>query len=610
MSSVSQASSTYLLSNSKFVDAYNNRHLINSIQNSDIAESKSKTSFNQGRLYDPFEGIVSKDNHHPCTSNSIDSASSSLIQNKLKKLNSLDSYEVKADDLKFKYKQHLIEFLNYIIGKYKEFEHNLKLNGFIWNESFEKNLVFLNLIKLGNGYKNMIMNLLQHLNSLSTFVDKNLLSCNIFQLVYNSQLDQFRFGKIINESLFTDEFKFNLLSYYYKLNFILSQDLNNDQKWCSIPIEIWFKLPSFIKLIHDDVKLLYSSHFQDLQICLVKLNSISSKFKVVDNLKNKNPIISWTDLRQIDHSLKMKFPDYCVDKYSISYSEIPDDFNQKPLSTSIDNKLVHVNQPNQNFKDKDHKQSSSSISRSTSLKRSLTTMVKRSFSLGDLKGKVKDNCHENNSSPEQPPTRSNSLRQLSFFNKKEVTESLPIQDGGELNLKLQKSQTLQHQINVLSQFRRKLNSLGQQLIQFLIIQLKYVKLWENSSATYPTSEKTPYIKSMYQLFTEKLQNQIQFTKDTVVPLIDQKLICPIDECLEIAESGNIDVMHLNQFIELIVKQYNQLYCDWLEGIIGSSSIKEYERLYHESKSLSGSKPKGDDIILYYNQLLELKNLMS
>ncbi|KAI5955066.1 FAV1 [Candida jiufengensis] len=543
--------SSYLLSNTKFVDTYNNRTLLNQSQQNSLQTSAPN---NQFQLYDPFEGRISKQQ----PSSSTDSNSSNMIHEKLKKLQTKDSIELKTNDLKFQYKQHLIEFLNFIIGKYKEFEHNLKINGFLYNDSLERNLVFLNLVKLNNGYKNLIMNLLNKLNSISTCIDKNLLSCNIFQLVYNSSLDQFPIGFLVVD-FFTNEFKFNLLSYYYKLNFIMSQNFDLDQNWLSVPIEIWFKLPSFIKLIHDDVKILYPHHHQDLQICLIKLNSINSKFKIVDVLKNKNPITSWSDLSQVDNLLQLKFPDYC----DSTYKSIPDDFNNKPLSTS-------------------------------------TSIVKRSFSLNDVKEETQVYNESTTEKVEQPPKRSKSLKQISLFTiKKDEIPPLPILETPT------KNQTIQHQVTILLQFRKKLQNLGNQLIEFLNLQLKYVKLWQNCVSPQPTTN-SPYIKSIYQLYTEKLKNQILFTNETIIPHIHLKLVTPINECLSIIDKGVVDLQHLCHFIELIVKQYNQLYCDWLEGIIGFSSIKEYEKLYYQNCA----KPNGDDIIVYYNQLLGLKNLMS
>ena len=146
---------------------------------------------------------------------------------------------------------------------------------------------------------------------------------------------------------------------------------------------------------------------------------------------------------------------------------------------------------------------------------------------------------------------------------------------------------------------------------FLNLQLNYCKSWESlideqqqqqNRNTFATND--PYIKSIYQSFHEKLLNQIEFTKLTIILHIADRLIIPIDECLKLCDQGKGDPINVNKFMELIVAQYNKLYRQWLEGIIGPNSIKEYQDLCNKI-----GKPNGEDIIQYYNQLTRLKSLV-
>lgn len=106
------------------------------------------------------------------------------------------------------------------------------------------------------------------------------------------------------------------------------------------------------------------------------------------------------------------------------------------------------------------------------------------------------------------------------------------------------------------------------------LQLNYCKSWESlideqqqqqNRNTFATND--PYIKSIYQSFHEKLLNQIEFTKLTIILHIADRLIIPIDECLKLCDQGKGDPINVNKFMELIVAQYNKLYRQWLEGII-------------------------------------------
>ena len=55
------------------------------------------------------------------------------------------------------------------------------------------------------------------------------------------------------------------------------------QNWLVIPMEIWYKLPSFIKIINDNLTQINKPMTRDLEITLVKL--IQLLVATVDNLK-------------------------------------------------------------------------------------------------------------------------------------------------------------------------------------------------------------------------------------------------------------------------------------------------------------------------------------
>ena len=127
---------------------------------------------------------------------------------------------------------------------------------------------------------------------------------------------------------------------------------------------------------------------------------------------------------------------------------------------------------------------------------------------------------------------------------------------------------------------------------------------------------------MYQAFSEKIMSQIEYTRTSVAMHIQEKLIFPIDECLRLCRRGRGDVEHLNKFMELIVRQLNKLYCEWLEEIKGHKSILEYQQLSDKMREVLKEQEKeiekrakrkvvmvGDDIIEYYNQLTRLKSLV-
>lgn len=169
---------------------------------------------------------------------------------------------------------------------------------------------------------------------------------------------------------------------------------------------------------------------------------------------------------------------------------------------------------------------------------------------------------------------------------------------------------VQNYVNCLVQLRKKLSALGPQLIEFLEIQLKYCRLWQKlleDDTPSTGNHKDPFIKSICQSFHEKLLHQINFTQHTIVRHINSKLIMPIDECLQLYKTVT-DLLYIHQFMELIVRQYNKLYCEWLQSLIGAQSIAEYQQLCERMKEYPGMN-KGDDIVEYYEQLTKLKNLV-
>ena len=193
-----------------------------------------------------------------------------------------------TSDVKFQYQQHIIEFLNYTIGKYKQLEKYLETNKLEWNATSEKSLVLLNLIRIKDGFKDIILSILKQLSKQSGIIDQRevtemeLINCNVFQFVYNCSIETVNFGDLINNlAIFNNLFKFSLLSYYFKLDFVIEKAVHHRDA-LAIPMGVWFKLPTFVKSIKDQLVKL-SNHnikmgidngikrnYQDLEICLVK----------------------------------------------------------------------------------------------------------------------------------------------------------------------------------------------------------------------------------------------------------------------------------------------------------------------------------------------------
>ncbi|KAI3406643.2 FAV1 [Candida oxycetoniae] len=797
----------------------------------------------------------------------------STSTSKYKKINSPMTNDFFTHDLvsdcKFQYQQHIIEFLNYVIDKFKQLDNFIEVNGLLWNDSPERGLVLYNLIKINKGYKKMILSILTRLSKHSGIVvfsdskqqeqpqensEIDLISCNIFQFVYNCSIEEINIGNLVNTSLFSNEFKFNLLSYYYKLNFLLSKQVN-DSKWLVIPMEIWYKLPSFIKQIKDHLSKLNRESCQDLEICLVKLNSITLKYPIIDDLKRSNGIAKWKDLNKIDALLEAKFPAYCDKSYKVFNKyynqQLLADYENRPLSSSLDNGITHVKQVMSQktavaIPPSDSTQTlqppnkpaaaaasstilSPSSSKTASLKKSISKIITRSLSTNDAERNRLSNDpikevfspsdesqNGKDTSIEVLPQRHQSLQEQHFRKEKQSIKTpekeafytdlnerplpkLPhastqrpsqyYKDYYPQNQNQNQSQSqsqshsrnssitvqpimkptierhrtvnsksgsshkhkkrvdnsqIQYQLNCLTQFRKKLFLIGPQLIEFLTLQLHYCEAWqrfldddyddgddnfnvdvnavddvgavddvndvndddvvvvddndvdvesegkeeetvmgkekskrksgtqneveaklenkqeghqrhsnkkgkstasihslenksENNRNVFITrniahrtkvNEKNPYIKSIYQSFNEKLRHQIEFTKSTIILHIADRLIIPIDECLKLCQLGKGNLQNVNKFMELIVKQYNKLYCDWLEGMIGPKSIMEYQELcnrinalQHGNTSENGANISGknrnskkygvrlgDDIIKYYDQLTKLKSL--
>ncbi|KAG5420167.1 FAV1 [Candida metapsilosis] len=643
------------------------------------------------------------------------------IQTNFKKVNSPMRAEFfnhdLTSDIKFEYQQSIIEFLNYIIGKYKQLEEYTETSKLEWNETAEKSLVLLNLMKIKDGFKDMILSILKQLSKESGIVNQKevseaeLINCNVFQFVYNCSIEVVNFGDLINNSaLLNNLFKSNLLSYYFKLDFIIEKAVHHRDQ-LAVAMEVWFKLPTFIKSIKDqlaklnnhDIKMGANNgikrNYQDLEICLVKLNSVTSKFSTVDNLKRNYPILKWTDLNKVDELLKVKVPDYYPqhnlvqqDRQGRNLQLHFVDFNDRPLSTAGDTNIVHGLHSNYKLDPKAGKREAaaaskskvkhsepeskpkSTLSRGASIKRSLSSMVKRSVSTSDTeKNKPKSNnfftSSTDNKSRQQmlrsqttkaprstqpvqttpprqqevttPPKRMQSLQENKQVldiaddddspsrtkmptrspSKKDIRHMLknrPLPSAPEATAPIAGEQSipnsqLQSYVTCLVQLRKKLKALGPQLIEFLEIQLKYCRLWqkflEDDGHTVRAQGRVdPYIKSIYQSFHEKLLHQINFTQHTIVRHINSKLIMPIDECLQLYRQSVTDLSYIHQFMELIVRQYNKLYCEWLEGLIGAQSIAEYQQLCQRMKGCPGMK-KGDDIVEYYEQLTKLKNLV-
>ncbi|RCK59202.1 hypothetical protein Cantr_07480 [Candida viswanathii] len=576
-------------------------------------------------------------------------------------------------DFKFQYQQSIIEFLNYIIGKYKEMESSIRNYQHWWNVYTFKRQTLDNLIEISNGFKQMIISILKQLSINSGIIkgnnnnntttktqfqnDEDLINYNVFQFVYNCSIENINIGHLINTSLFSNAFKFNLLSYYYKLNYLLI-NVKDQKNWLVIPMEIWYKLPSFIKIINDNLMKINKPITRDLEITLVKLNSITTKFPIVDNLKKTDPINSWSDFEKINLLISSKFPDYALFNSTQQFS----DFVPRPLSTANDIKVIHMrkvvnpprkveNSPSGNTTttttNNNTNHNSTTLGRASSLKRSLSKIVKRSLSTND----AKERCENPNESPivkletntpKQPPQRHQSLQEhlrrlklvktpkredLVLSNKQHpplpknavaqsqqpsirpTIERYRSINGRASAIKKVDNSAIQYQLDCLVQFRKRLFQIGPQLLEFLHLQLNYCKSWEslleqNELINNSSNHDDPYIKSIYQSFHEKLLNQIEFTKLTIILHIADRLIIPIDECLKLCDQGKGDPINVNKFMELIVAQYNKLYCQWLEGIIGPRSIKEYQDLCSKI-----GKTNGEDIIQYYDQLTKLKSLV-
>lgn len=587
-------------------------------------------------------------------------------------------------DFKFQYQQSIIEFLNYIIGKYKEMENSIRNYQHWWNVYTFKRQTLDNMIEICNGFKLMIVSILKQLSINSGIIkgnssnninpktrfhnDDDLINYNVFQFVYNCSIENINIGHLINTSLFSNAFKFNLLSYYYKLNYLLI-NVKDQKNWLVIPMEIWYKLPSFIKIINDNLMKINKPMTKDLEITLVKLNSITTKFPIVDNLKKTDPINSWSDFEKINLLITSKFPDYVLLNSTQQFS----DFIPRPLSTANDIKIIHmkkvVNPPRKvesspstnnnnnnnsntnttaNKSNNNNSSNPTTLGRASSLKRSLSKIVKRSLSTND----AKERCENPNESPivkletntpkQNPPQRHQSLQEhlrrlklvktpkredLVLTNKQhpplpnavpQVTQSQQPSirptieryrsiNGKASTIKKVDNSAIQYQLDCLVQFRKRLFQIGPQLLEFLHLQLNYCKSWEaliEQRELINNNGNDPYIKSIYQSFHEKLLNQIEFTKLTIILHIADRLIIPIDECLKLCDQGKGDPINVNKFMELIVAQYNKLYCQWLEGIIGPRSIKEYQDLCSKI-----GKTNGEDIIQYYDQLTKLKSLV-
>ncbi|CCG21889.1 Fav1 protein [Candida orthopsilosis Co 90-125] len=615
-----------------------------------------------------------------------------------------------TNDAKFQYQQQILEFLNYSIGKYKQLEKYLEASKLEWNATSEKSLVLLNLMRIKDGFKDMILSILKQLSKQSGIIDQKevseteLINCNVFQFVYNCSIEVINFGDLINNSaIFNNLFKFSLLSYYFKLNFILDKAVHHRDQ-LAIPMEVWYKLPTFIKSIKDQLVKLNNHNtkmginngikrnYQGLEICLVKLNSVTSKFAVVDNLKINYPVLKWTDLNKVDELLKVKVPDYYPQNHFMhdhggSFQLQFVDFNSRPLSTAVDTNIVNGLHSNYKLDAKAVKRETAprskmhpnetqpgrTLSRGASIKRSLSSMVKRGVSTSDSTEKNKpsklnaltdffatsiDNQPKQQISRSQttkttkprspnqqlqattPPRRNQSLREnkqvldVTNEDKSPSRQRVPTRSPSKQDILLmlknrplpsEPETTTQHKnkqgkqmpnsqvqnyVNCLVQLRKKLSALGPQLIEFLEIQLKYCRLWQRfleDDTPYTGNHNDPFIKSICQSFHEKLLHQINFTQHTIVRHINSKLIMPIDECLQLYKTVT-DLSYIHQFMELIVRQYNKLYCEWLQSLIGAQSIAEYQQLCERMKGYPGMN-KGDDIVEYYEQLTKLKNLV-
>ena len=131
-----------------------------------------------------------------------------------------------------------------------------------WNVYAFKRQTLDNMIHIAQGFKAMIISILKQLSVNSGIIkngsqskneafkqrsldpsyinnnttdsdDDDLINYNVFQFVYNCSIENVNIGNLINCSLFTNTFKFNLLSYYYKLNYLLINV--KDQKLVSDP---------------------------------------------------------------------------------------------------------------------------------------------------------------------------------------------------------------------------------------------------------------------------------------------------------------------------------------------------------------------------------------
>ncbi|KAG7665101.1 FAV1 [[Candida] subhashii] len=545
---------------------------------------------------------------------------------------SVDGYKVigaSTDGIMFDCQSSLVDLLNYLITKYQEIQNGIGIYGNWWLDCGYKQQTFDTIAAISCSYRKLIIDILKELNNHSTintmeeFDDDNdhdLMNCNVFQIVYNCQIERINLMRIFDYNLFIPEFKFMLLRYFYRLTFITSQVLDQ-RSWLIIPLEIWYKLPSLIKSINDSFIKFKSNH--DLGITLVKLNAITQKFPIVEEIRKHNKLIDWSDFEKIDRLLASKFPDYTTSNGKHGYGDYN---NNGPLSSSHDMKMSSVKPAVQPNKKKEHiifpklslskiikKNNNNDKDESESKKDPIVEKdIPKRHAQPAKSHDGKSSCYEvRHGSSEKRSDHSSNERHSDHSSSEKHSDH----SGSSSKERRKKSHRpkvdltpIQHQIDALGKFRKKLSDIGPELLQFLSLQLEYCIYWQqilNSGGGKggDTSDNL-YIRSACKAYYEKIQNQLEFTRSTIMFHIEDRLIIPIDQCLRLCYRGKGNQQDVNRFMELIVIQYNKLYCKWLEGMIGPRSIQEYEILCKKIGT-----PNGDDISQYYYHLANLKSLV-
>ncbi|KAK6455060.1 uncharacterized protein RJT20DRAFT_129731 [Scheffersomyces xylosifermentans] len=379
-----------------------------------------------------------------------------------------------------------------------------------------------------------------------------------------------------------------LAMYYVKLPSVQQNSGNNSEleELLLFPLVHLHKLPAFIKELSNcccKIRSIHDAIKQDSRVCLIRINGLIEDLRRIDQMQIQDPLAN----------------------------SIDDPFNNSKIG-SIMYKLFE-NDTNTSFKEYAYRPINSA----------------NDIKLIGTKANL----------PRLQPSEKN-------YESEEII--------AEINEEL--ISLFHRKCRALNQLQSHLREQMQILVKLVITQMDYCHLWEDFLGTDQDKHgRDRYFQSIYSCYHDKIKSQIEVTQKVVANQLHKRIHFPMNETVRYCESiskglsdykrymnvggscfgllsshrrtlleksrywGNyalqiqsqlpLAIELIDQFVALLISNFNGTLCRWLQEIIGERSMHEYRRL-KRLRAPEGTNPHSQlsphsDILHYYQRQLRM-----